>query len=122
MRWILIVIAGLAGLVSLAAWGPGSWAARRLANTPPGQALQPLFEPVREPLRTERTDLHGAEDLEPGPDGRLYASLADGRIMARDPALPDAALERLIDIAAERGYDVSRIQRVPQRWPEETGS
>jgi len=43
-------------------------------------------------------------------------------IMARDPALPDAALERLIDIAAERGYDVSRIQRVPQRWPEETGS
>jgi len=84
MRWI-IIIAVLAGLVSLAAWGPGSLNAMQLINAPSDRALQPLFEPVREPRRTERADLHGAEDLEPGPDGRLYTSLADGRIMARAP-------------------------------------
>ncbi len=37
-------------------------------------------------------------------------------IMARQPELSEATLQRLIDIAAERGYDTSRIQRVPQQW------
>ncbi|WP_417495755.1 SMP-30/gluconolactonase/LRE family protein [Maricaulis sp.] len=85
MRGILIIVAALAALVSLAAWGPGSLDAMRLVNTPADPALQPLFQPVQDPVRTERADLHGAEDLEPGPDGRLYASLADGRIMVREP-------------------------------------
>jgi hypothetical protein len=40
---------------------------------------------VAEPERIGKCrDLHGPEDLEPGPDGRLYASLADGRIMVRE--------------------------------------
>tara|TARA_R110002096_G_scaffold10117_4_gene39301 strand:+ start:10383 stop:11444 length:1062 start_codon:yes stop_codon:yes gene_type:complete len=83
MRWIVIGIGCLAALVSLAAWGPGSLNAMQLVNRPADPALESLFAPVREPLRTERADLHGAEDLEPGPDGRLYTSLADGRIMVR---------------------------------------
>lgn len=37
-------------------------------------------------------------------------------IMARQPELSEATLDRLIGIAADRGYDISRIQRVPQRW------
>jgi sugar lactone lactonase YvrE len=85
MRWIAGIIAGLAALLVLAAWGPGSLNAMQLINAPVDPALAPLFELVREPLRTERADLHGAEDLEPGPDGRLYTSLADGRIMVREP-------------------------------------
>ena len=35
-------------------------------------------------------------------------------IMARTPTLPDADLQRLITFAAAQGYDVRRIQRVPQ--------
>ena len=35
-------------------------------------------------------------------------------IMARTPAIPDADLQRLIAFVATQGYDVSRIQRVPQ--------
>ena len=37
-------------------------------------------------------------------------------IMARQPELSEDTLQRLIGIAAERGYDTRRIQRVPQRW------
>lgn len=85
MRIALIIVAGLAALIALAAWGPGAIDARRFDPPPPDPALEALFETEATPVRQERTDLHGAEDLEAGPDGRLYASLADGRIMARDP-------------------------------------
>jgi apolipoprotein D and lipocalin family protein len=37
-------------------------------------------------------------------------------IMAREPKLPDAALEKLISIAVEAGYDRQAIELVPQRW------
>ena len=37
-------------------------------------------------------------------------------IMARTPAISDAAYERLVAFAGAQGYDVSRIARVPQRW------
>jgi apolipoprotein D and lipocalin family protein len=39
-------------------------------------------------------------------------------LMARDPVIPDAAYEELLAIAADAGYDISRIRRVPQSWPE----
>ena len=35
-------------------------------------------------------------------------------IMARDPALPDADLQDLIAFLSERGYDTSRVRRMPQ--------
>lgn len=37
-------------------------------------------------------------------------------IMARDPALPEARYQALVERAAAFGYDASRIERVPQRW------
>ncbi len=37
-------------------------------------------------------------------------------IMARTPVIPAADLEAMLSLLADEGYDVSRIQRVPQRW------
>ena len=38
-------------------------------------------------------------------------------ILSRVPELSDADYQRLLDHAAELGYDPSQIRRVPQRWP-----
>lgn len=87
MAWVLrlaAVLFGLIGLFILLAFGPGSLDARYFNPTPPDPALEALYSSPVEPLITE-DGLHGTEDLEPGPDGRLYGSLADGRIMARSP-------------------------------------
>ena len=37
-------------------------------------------------------------------------------IMARKPDLPEQDYRRLIDLLAEEGYAVGKIQRVPQHW------
>jgi apolipoprotein D and lipocalin family protein len=37
-------------------------------------------------------------------------------IMARTPQLPDADYGALVERVRELGYDVSRLQKVPQRW------
>ena len=37
-------------------------------------------------------------------------------IMARTPEIPDADYDRIVDFVGSIGYDVSKIQRVPQRW------
>jgi len=37
-------------------------------------------------------------------------------IMARTPQIPEADFERLARKVAELGYDVSKLERVPQRW------
>jgi apolipoprotein D and lipocalin family protein len=39
-------------------------------------------------------------------------------LMARKPELSAAEYQEMLDAAAAAGYDVSRIQTVPQRWPE----
>ena len=36
-------------------------------------------------------------------------------IMAREPSIPDADYERILAFLAQQGYDVSKIQKVPQR-------
>ncbi|HKJ23219.1 MAG TPA: lipocalin family protein [Myxococcota bacterium] len=38
-------------------------------------------------------------------------------ILSRVPDVSDADYERLLDRAAELGYDPAEIRRVPQRWP-----
>lgn len=38
-------------------------------------------------------------------------------ILARTPDVSDAEYEELRRIAGDLGYDVGKIQRVPQRWP-----
>ena len=37
-------------------------------------------------------------------------------IMARTPQIPEADYERLARKVADLGYDVSKLERVPQRW------
>jgi len=37
-------------------------------------------------------------------------------IMARTPTIPEADYQTILTFLAEQGYDVSRIQGVPQRW------
>lgn len=38
--------------------------------------------------------------------------------MARTPSVPEADYQAMLARAAAMGYDTSRIERVPQRWPE----
>jgi apolipoprotein D and lipocalin family protein len=38
-------------------------------------------------------------------------------IMAREPQIPEADYQKLIEFAAGQGYDVSKIERVPQQAP-----
>lgn len=39
-------------------------------------------------------------------------------IMSRTPQISDAEYQRMLDYAASLGYDVAKVKRVPQRWPE----
>lgn len=84
MRPLLLTLATLILVILGLAYGPGSLSAARFTPTPASPELLAEFERTDRIVATEARQLHGAEDLEPGPDGRLYASLADGRIMARD--------------------------------------
>jgi apolipoprotein D and lipocalin family protein len=38
-------------------------------------------------------------------------------IMARQPHLSEGAFRELVQMVESQGYDVSQLQRVPQRWP-----
>jgi apolipoprotein D and lipocalin family protein len=40
-------------------------------------------------------------------------------IMAREPQLPEADYQRILDFLAAEGYDIAKIQKVPQRWPDQ---
>ena len=42
-------------------------------------------------------------------------------IMARTPAISDEDYARIVQLIADQGYDVSQVQRVPQRWPQAGG-
>jgi len=37
-------------------------------------------------------------------------------IMARTPEIPDADYARIVRFLKEQGYDVNKLQKVPQRW------
>lgn len=37
-------------------------------------------------------------------------------IMARTPSIPDETYRALVKFAGERGYDINKIQKVPQKW------
>jgi sugar lactone lactonase YvrE len=84
LRTIALILAGLVLLLGLAAYGPGSLDAQRFDPPPPDPVLSGLFADPARPVTREASAFYGAEDLEVGADGRLYASLADGRIMVRD--------------------------------------
>jgi apolipoprotein D and lipocalin family protein len=42
-------------------------------------------------------------------------------IMARTPTLPQAELDKLIDVITRLGYDRERLEMVPQDWSEQQG-
>jgi len=39
-------------------------------------------------------------------------------IMARTPEIPEAEYEQLVAFVRDCGYDVTKLRRVPQKWPE----
>lgn len=39
------------------------------------------------------------------------------RIMARSPEIPDEKYKELTSIVERQGYDISKLRKVPQRWP-----
>ncbi len=41
-------------------------------------------------------------------------------IMARTPEMPPADYARIVEFAGQQGYDVSKLQKVPQRWAQRT--
>ena len=43
-------------------------------------------------------------------------------LMAREPQLPQERFEEAVRVIAAAGYDTSKLQRVPQQWPEEDAS
>lgn len=40
-------------------------------------------------------------------------------IMARTPQIPEADYQRIVAELAAQGYDVTKLRKVPQRWPEQ---
>ena len=38
-------------------------------------------------------------------------------IMARTPGIPDADYQAMLEYLQGQGYDITRIRKVPQRWP-----
>jgi apolipoprotein D and lipocalin family protein len=38
-------------------------------------------------------------------------------IMARTPAIPAADYASILELLQRQGYDIGRVQKVPQRWP-----
>jgi len=57
-----------------------------------------------------------------------YAQTVIGRekrdyvwIMARTPSIPDTEYAGIVEFLGRQGYDVSQIQKVPQRWPAHQG-
>jgi apolipoprotein D and lipocalin family protein len=41
-------------------------------------------------------------------------------LMARQPSIPDADYQAMLDVLTRAGFDAGRVQRVPQRWAEPT--
>ena len=43
-------------------------------------------------------------------------------IMAREPKIPEADYERIVQFIGKQGYDASQIRKVPQRWESPPGA
>jgi len=66
------------------------------------------------PIKADFRILHVDPDYQSTIIGRLARDYV--WIMTRTPTIPEAEFTELTRIVAEAGYDVSRLQRVPQRW------
>ena len=86
---------------------------------PTGFVIDPKTNAIWEmeffwPFRSDYRILYVSED---------YGATVIGRnardfvwIMARQPEISEAELQKLISVATREGYDPRRIQRVPQHW------
>jgi apolipoprotein D and lipocalin family protein len=70
------------------------------------------------PIKADYRIIHLSDD---------YAQTVIGRqkrdyvwIMARTPQIPEADYQRLLQFVAAQGYDLAKVEKVPQRWPEAT--
>jgi len=93
IRFLTLTAAALVLAVLGFAYGPGAINPVPFHPSPADPNLNNLFTDRVEPENVD-LGLPGAEDLEPGPDGRLYVSLSDGRIMAR---APDSGWTHVVD-------------------------
>jgi apolipoprotein D and lipocalin family protein len=66
------------------------------------------------PIKADYRIVHVADDYSQtivGREARDYVW-----IMARTPSIPEADYQRLLGIVSAQGYDLRKLERVPQRW------
>ena len=68
------------------------------------------------PLKAEYLGLYIDEDYERAVFGRSKRDYV--WLMARKPVLSEVEYEQSLQVATRAGYEPSKIQKVPQRWPE----
>jgi apolipoprotein D and lipocalin family protein len=68
------------------------------------------------PIKAEYLVLYIDEDYERTVIGRSKRDYI--WLMARKPDLSEEEYEQMLQVATRAGYDPSKIQKVPQRWPE----
>ncbi len=68
------------------------------------------------PFKAEYLVMHISPDYQHTIIGRTKRDYA--WLMSREPEMDDEVYRRMEQILSEAGYDVTRLQKVPQRWPE----
>jgi apolipoprotein D and lipocalin family protein len=66
------------------------------------------------PLKSDYRIVHLDDDYSQTIIGRQKRDFV--WIMAREPNIPEQDYDRLVSIVASLGYDVTKLQRVPQQW------
>jgi apolipoprotein D and lipocalin family protein len=66
------------------------------------------------PIKADYRIIYLSEDYEQTIIGRQKRDYV--WLMARQPQISDADYQRLLQFIAAQGYDVTRVQKVPQRW------
>jgi apolipoprotein D and lipocalin family protein len=69
------------------------------------------------PIKAEYLITHLSDDYSQTVIGRNKRDYV--WIMARSPQIPEADYQRIVAALAAQGYDVTKLRKVPQRWPEQ---
>ena len=69
------------------------------------------------PIKAEYLITHLSDDYSQTVIGRNKRDYV--WIMARSPQIPEADYERMVAELAVQGYDVTKLRKVPQLWPEQ---
>jgi apolipoprotein D and lipocalin family protein len=69
------------------------------------------------PIKAEYLITHLSDDYSQTVIGRNKRDYV--WIMARSPQIPEADYERIVAELVAQGYDVTKLRKVPQRWPEQ---